>query len=160
MERLLRPIYTVSQFMQLDQSERWLIVEAGFYMLWAKIATITTPARTLLALGNLPPHAVSPPRGLPEDVRQATEAVEKSSLYLGFDNCLIRALALRMLLARRDVPTELHIGARKDEHDEFAAHAWLTYHDTILLGGDDATVLYRELVGSHHLAATDYARTP
>jgi hypothetical protein len=55
-----------------------------------------------------------------------------------------------MLLARRDIATDLHIGARKDEHGQFAAHAWLTYNGTILVGGEDAKDLYRELVGSNH----------
>ncbi len=136
--------------MQREPAERWLIVEAAFYMLCAKFATLATPARTLLALGDIPTPPVPPSPELPQDVRDATEAIEQSSLFLGFDNCLTRALALRMLLARRDIPTELHIGARKDEQGEFAAHAWLTYRDTILVGGDDATALYRELIGSHH----------
>lgn len=136
--------------MQLEQAERWLILEAAFYMLCAKAATVAVPARTLLALG-----AVRTPPGkaaaeLPDDIRYATEAVERGSVYLGFDNCLVRALALRMLLARRDIASELHIGARKDEQGEFAAHAWLTHRDAILVGGDDAGVLYRELVGPSH----------
>ncbi len=132
--------------MQMEQAERWLIVEASFYMICAKVATLTTSARTLLALGGISAQPATFTAPLPQDVREATEAVEQSSVYLGFENCLVRALALRMLLARRDIPTELHIGARKDEQGEFAAHAWLTYQHAILVGGDDAPALYRELV--------------
>ena len=137
--------------MQMEPDERWLIVEAGFYLIWAKVATLTMPARTLLALGSISTPHVTPSAQLPQDVRESVEAIEQSSLYLGLENCLIRALALRMLLAHRDVPTALHIGARKDEQGAFAAHAWLTHGDTILVGGDDATALYSELVDSSHV---------
>ena len=150
MKRVLRPIQTASRFMQMDQAERWLVIEAGFYLICAKLATWATPARTLLALGSMARPIKRLSSELPQDVRAATEAIGQSSIYLGFENCLVRAIGLRMLLARHDIPTELHIGARKDEYGEFAAHAWLTYRDIILVGGDDATALYRELVGLHH----------
>lgn len=146
MERSLRAVQSISRFMQLEQPERWFIVEACFYMICAKLATLAVPARTLLALGSIPTPIGRPSAQLPQEIREATDAIEQSSIYLGFTNCLIRAVALRMLLARRNIPTELHIGARKDEEGKFAAHAWLTYHDAILVGGDDATSLYRELV--------------
>ncbi len=130
------------------------------YLFCAKIATLTTSTRTLLALGGLDRSEISPaPRfhldtqttpSIKATVAAAVTAIDKTSHRLAFANCLIRAVALRMLLARRDIPTELHIGARKDEHGEFAAHAWLTFGDAILVGGDDARDLYRELVGSSH----------
>lgn len=53
-------------------------------------------------------------------------------------NCLNRALPLRMLLARREIASELHIGACRDPQGAFAAHAWLTCKNVILVGGDEA----------------------
>jgi hypothetical protein len=153
MDRAIRATRALNRFMRLAESDRWLIVETTFYLCCAKAATWTTPTRTLLALGNLDlSEGAADVRvaALPSEIAPAIHALDKSSRRLTFANCLIRALALRMLLARRDIPTEVHIGARKDEQGQFAAHAWLTYNDTILVGGDDAKDLYRELVGSTH----------
>jgi hypothetical protein len=153
MERAVRAARALNRFMRLAESDRWLIVETTFYLICAKIATWTTSTRTLLALGNLDLSTGAADKrveALPSEIAPAIHALDKSSRRLAFANCLIRALALRMLLARRDIATDLHIGARKDEHGQFAAHAWLTYNDTILVGGDDARDLYRELVGSNH----------
>jgi hypothetical protein len=149
--RLLRATRALNRFMRLGEIDRWLIVETTFYLLCAKLATFTTPTRTLLALGNLDLSSGAPDTRiaeLPSDIAPAIHALDKSSRRLTFANCLTRALALRMLLASRNIATDLHIGARKDEQGQFAAHAWLTYNDTILVGGDDSPGLYRELVGS------------
>jgi hypothetical protein len=153
MDRAVRVVRALNRFMRLAESDRWLIVETTYYLLCAKIATWTTSTRTLLALGGLDLSvgaADSRVATLPPEIAPAIHALDKSSRRLPFANCLIRALALRMLLARREIATELHIGARKDENGQFAAHAWLTYNDIILVGGDDAQDLYRELVGSSH----------
>ncbi|MEO6802787.1 MAG: lasso peptide biosynthesis B2 protein [Granulicella sp.] len=150
---VLRNIRSLNRFMGLAESERWLIVETTFYLCCAKVAARAMSTRTLLALGSLDlSEGAEDARValLPPEIAPAIHALDKSSRRLPFANCLIRALALRMLLARRDIATELHIGARKDEQGQFAAHAWLTCNGTILVGGDDATDLYRELVGSTH----------
>ena len=149
----IRLVRALNRFMRLSESDRWLIVETTLYLVCAKIATFTMPTRTLLALGNLDLSLGAPDTrvaALPAEIAPAIHALDKSSRRLPFANCLIRALALRMLLASRDISTDLHIGARKDEQGAFAAHAWLTYKDTILVGGEDARSLYRELVGSGH----------
>ncbi|NYF78403.1 lasso peptide biosynthesis B2 protein [Granulicella arctica] len=153
MHRIVRAAYALNRFMRLSREDRWLIVETTFYLLCAKVATVSVSTRTLLALGNLdlaPSAANTQAATLPSEIAPAIHALEKSSRRLTFANCLIRALALRMLLASRNIPTDLHIGARKDEQGQFAAHAWLTHNDTILIGGTDAKNLYRELVGSTH----------
>jgi len=151
--RAMRLAHALNRFMRLSDSDRWLIIETTFYLMCAKIATFMTPTRTLLALGDLDLSYGAPDNrvaALPPEIAPAIHALDKSSRRLAFANCLIRALALRMLLAHRDIATDLHIGARKDEQGQFAAHAWLTYNDIILVGGDDARDLYRELVGSTH----------
>jgi hypothetical protein len=153
MDRAVRAARALNRFMRLADSDRWLIIETTFYLICAKVATWTTPTRTLLALGDLDVSAGATDTrvsGLPAEIAPAIHALDKSSRRLAFANCLIRALALRMLLAHRDIATDLHIGARKDEQGQFAAHAWLTYNDIILVGGDNAKDLYRELVGSGH----------
>ncbi|MBD3772881.1 MAG: lasso peptide biosynthesis B2 protein [Rhodobacteraceae bacterium] len=52
--------------------------------------------------------------------------------------CLPRALACRWMLARRGIPTRLHIGARKGQswrsHD---LHAWLMLGETCVVGASE-----------------------
>jgi len=151
--RIFRTARALNRFMRLAEDDRWLVLETTYFLLCAKLATFTTSTRTLLALGTVDVSSGAPDSRtatLPPEIAPAIHALDKSSRRLTFANCLTRALALRMLLARRNIATELHIGARKDEKGGFAAHAWLTYNGTILVGGDDAQHLYRELVASNH----------
>ena len=51
--------------------------------------------------------------------------------------CLVQALAVELVLARRGRAVELRIGVRRD-HDRLAAHAWLEHDGSVL--GDAADV--------------------
>jgi hypothetical protein len=150
---MIPSLRAANRFMRLGEDDRWLILETSFYLLYARLATVTISTRTLLAMGKLDPASSPAPlrtETLPLEIAPAIRALDKSCRRFTFANCLTRAIALRLMLAHRDIETELHIGARKDEDGQFAAHAWLTYDGTILVGGNDATDLYRELVGSTH----------
>ena len=150
---MIPSLRAANRFMRLAEADRWLVLETTFYLICAKIATFTTSTRTLLALGKMEDPSSGkklPVDVLPGEILPAIRALDTSSRWLRFANCLTRAVALRMLLAHRDIETEMHIGARKDENGEFAAHAWLTYEGITLVGGDDAPGMYRELIGSTH----------
>ena len=53
-------------------------------------------------------------------------------------SCLVRAIAGRMMLQRRRVPSVLHLGARTDREAELAAHAWLSCGDVHITGAEIA----------------------
>lgn len=147
---MIESVRAANRFMRLPEDHRSLVIEAMFYLICARIATFTTSTRTLLALGKVENEAATPrlqDDSLPSEILPAIRALDQGSRTLTFANCLTRALALRMLLAHRDIATEIHIGARKDATGAFAAHAWLTYNETILVGGEEPLDLYRELRG-------------
>lgn len=50
--------------------------------------------------------------------------------------CLRRSMVLWWLLRWRGIDSQLRIGARMDEN-EFSAHAWVEYHDTVLNDSPD-----------------------
>ncbi len=51
-------------------------------------------------------------------------------------DCLVQATAAQRWLSRKGVPTDLHIGVRKDRAIGFEAHAWLCHNEQIITGGD------------------------
>ncbi|HKX07774.1 MAG TPA: lasso peptide biosynthesis B2 protein [Stellaceae bacterium] len=53
-------------------------------------------------------------------------------------SCLVRAIAGRMMLQRRGVPSILHLGARSGHQAELAAHAWLSCGDVHVTGAEIA----------------------
>lgn len=59
--------------------------------------------------------------------------------------CLTQALVLKWLLQRKGEEADIHIGVRKNEDGEFAAHAWLEQDGNILIGGKASPFQYSRL---------------
>ncbi len=78
-------------------------------------------------------------------------AINRASRLLLQKNCLVRAVALRLMLSRRSVNSRLHLGVRKalsadsTYSSAVVAHAWLSVDGRTLVGGENATAFYREL---------------
>jgi hypothetical protein len=53
-------------------------------------------------------------------------------------SCLVCAIAGRMMLRRRGMPSLLLLGARSDPEAELAAHAWLQCGGVDVVGADIA----------------------
>ena len=73
-------------------------------------------------------------RRQPRLVRKVIWSINVVSTYLPFRNCLNRALAVQLLLARRGQPVDLSIGVRRSTEGEFKAHAWIEYNGHVVLG--------------------------
>ncbi|MGH7905636.1 MAG: lasso peptide biosynthesis B2 protein [Candidatus Binataceae bacterium] len=52
----------------------------------------------------------------------------------GGSQCLARALAARLMMARAGHSSELKIGVRRGPAGEFMAHAWLEYGGRVVVG--------------------------
>lgn len=65
-------------------------------------------------------------------------ALAAASSRLPFETtCLTRALAGRLMLGRRRIPSTVVLGVRRDEA-QLQAHAWLAVADGVVCGGEEA----------------------
>ena len=53
-------------------------------------------------------------------------------------SCLVRAIAARMMLSNRGLPSALHLGVRHDSDGKMGAHAWLHCLDIAVVGTEEA----------------------
>ncbi|RPF71535.1 lasso peptide biosynthesis B2 protein [Aurantiacibacter spongiae] len=89
-----------------------------------------------------------PDAARPDDAEIAARAgfvIERLASRMPFrSDCLVRALAAQSWLTQRGIATRIVIGAQFSPSREFGPHAWLSYGETIVTGGDVApyTVLY------------------
>jgi len=49
-------------------------------------------------------------------------------------NCLVQAVAAKIMLRRRGIPSTVYLGVAKDPGKDLSAHAWLRSGDVILTG--------------------------
>jgi hypothetical protein len=127
--RLLR------RFAEIGPHRRRLLVEAAFWLLVARIALLAVPfPRLARRIGDfVPPSdervARAWQRGSAADASIAEEigwATVRAARHVPFKAvCLPQAMAARIMLRRRGVPSVLHFGAAKGRDRPIDAHAWL-----------------------------------
>jgi hypothetical protein len=114
-------------FFTLDIRTMLLLVEALFFLGWARI------------LVSLPFSKVAPSLGVPMQETSIMEleknrivlkhiacAIDIMSKYTFWESkCLVKAIAGMKMLKRRDIESTLYLGTAKDELTQMIAHAWL-----------------------------------
>ncbi|HEX8917868.1 MAG TPA: lasso peptide biosynthesis B2 protein, partial [Chloroflexota bacterium] len=71
------------------------------------------------------------------DPARAARAVVGASRSIPRASCLTQAIAGRWLLASYGHPSQVHIGAARDNDGRLELHAWLDCNGTIVIGGEE-----------------------
>ncbi|KQX51966.1 lasso peptide biosynthesis B2 protein [Paenibacillus sp. Root444D2] len=114
-------------FLTLDIRTMLLLVEALFFLGWARI------------LVSLPFSKVAPSLGVPMQetsimelernrivLKHIASAIDIMSKYTLWESkCLVKAIAGMKMLKRRNIESTLYLGTTKDELAKMIAHAWL-----------------------------------
>lgn len=76
-------------------------------------------------------------------------AVRRAARLVPGASCLTQALTAQILLARRGVPSVLHLGVNRTENGVFGAHAWLEIGGVVVMGGDRHSLARYSRIVSH-----------
>lgn len=135
MRRLGRLARKLRRFGQVGGRRRGLLIEAAIWLLLARIALLGIPFPTLARrLGAFVPPTdervtLAGRNASARDAELAAEigwATVRAARHVPFKAvCLPQAMAARIMLRRRDVPSVLHFGAAKGRNKQIDAHAWL-----------------------------------
>ncbi len=128
----------LARFRRFSWTNRWLTLEALFWLGLSRLAVLTLPFRWITPyMGQA--RTVSPVDDVSVDVaqvRQIARAIRRTSPHTPWDsNCLAQALTAKRMLHRRRINCTLYLGLKKDDDNQLAAHAWLRSGSFILTGG-------------------------
>jgi len=132
-------VNALRKFLALSWMERFLLLEAFYYLGWARFTLLTSPFKRIAPnLGKqLKKDEIrssnTPPIELATQVGWAVDVVSRRTPWESA--CLAQAMAGKFMLRRRGLSSLLYLGTKKDEFGEFVAHAWLQNGNKILLGG-------------------------
>jgi hypothetical protein len=123
------------KFMNLTGSNRLLFIEAILFQLWIGFILKVVPFKMIPRLFSLPTHLRSSVSGPPSqvsnqisvEIRQAI--LTSSSLSPWKNKCLVQSLAARLMLNKRNIPSQLSLGLDLCENKKMIAHAWLKTGD-------------------------------
>jgi len=117
------------KFIELPATDRWLLVSAIVSLIKARIVVTFVPLRKILQPVMLRTNATPP------DSEKISWAVETAGRIVpNGQNCLVRAIAGREMLARRGVSSQIRLGIAKNSPDILKGHAWLECGDKIVTG--------------------------
>ncbi|MEA3410012.1 MAG: lasso peptide biosynthesis B2 protein [Pseudomonadota bacterium] len=96
-----------------------------------------------------PVASIKPSRGSSEEMSQTRAVVRAVGIAANHGpyraNCLIRALVIRWLLARRGIDAEVKFGASRDA-GSFQAHAWVELQGVPIGESEDVEARYAAFV--------------
>jgi hypothetical protein len=129
---------TFSALQKRSWSERGLLFEALFWLAISRLSVLAIPFRYIAPLlgGHM---AVTPAESNPVQARstrligQSVRIVARHTPW--YSNCLAQAIAAKMMLRLRGIPSTLYLGATQDDEKGLYAHAWLRCGDLIVTGG-------------------------
>jgi hypothetical protein len=125
----------LAKILSLSFADQRLAAEAFVAIAAMRTALLIVPIARLgkiVAWAGRKDGIAWPPCPEPSRVVWAIRAVGR--LVPGGENCLVRALAGKLMLARRGYASELRIGAQRNDEEKFEAHAWLECGGKILIG--------------------------
>jgi len=123
------------RFLTLEPVERRLLVEAAFLLSVIRLALGRVPFTTLRRMVVRGPRkGIGPPNpGIADQVVWAVNALFPTTPRRA--TCLVRALAVQAMLARRGYPSRLRIGVMRGSPGGLDGHAWVEHEGRILIGG-------------------------
>ena len=131
------------RFLALPLREQATVVEAVLCLALARLLLFVPFRRLAPLLGQPQTGNDGMSVVLADRERASALAIRRALLRVcerlpWHSSCLVRALAGRMMLQRRGVPSALHLGARSETEAELAAHAWLRCGEVDVIGAETA----------------------
>jgi hypothetical protein len=125
----------LANFRRLDPTDRWLLIEASLLLGTARLAVRFVPfARIAARLGeHMGETPLSQPRAATDLSRRVGRAVSLAARNLPWESvCLPQAIAAKLMLRRRGVPSTLYLGLQRDQN--LLAHAWVRVGEVVVTG--------------------------
>ena len=130
-----RRVGKLGRFSRLSRKDRILTYEAAVTLWFARLWLVLMPFRKVAEkLGTsypaATPNSMLAPTSNEQDAiaEQVGEAVRRASKNVPYKAvCIQQAVAAKIMLARRGIPSVMHFGVGRtdDEHEKMRAHAWL-----------------------------------
>jgi len=117
----------LSIFLSLDIQKKLLLLEAFFYLGWARILLMVPFSRVAPSLGV---HMIETSSTVAATDRATLYSVQESIKMMSNhtpweSKCLVKAIAGMKMLNKRGMDSTLYLGTGKDERGKMIAHAWL-----------------------------------
>lgn len=124
------------KFLSLPRGQRGLLLKAALFLFQVRLGFSLLPFTAFRRLLERALRSDVHPAAPAPSAEQIAEAVASAGRRLpGGRNCLVQALATRLLLHRMGYRASLRIGVRRGAASPLEAHAWLEERGRVLVEG-------------------------
>jgi len=132
-----------TKLLRLPRHEQGALIEAMLCLGLARLMLLMPFRRLAPLMGQLQTGPDRSSATLRADERAAALAVRRALLRVDprlpwRSSCLVRALAARLMVGRRRLPSVIYLGARGDAATQLFAHAWLRCGEIDVVGAEIA----------------------
>lgn len=124
---MLRFWKKIRKFAAMPGYKKLLILEAVYYLGWARILKALPFAKVAPSLGTpMLETGMELDTSKEELIRDISRAVRLTARHTWWESkCLVMAIAGMKMLERRGIESTLYMGTAKDNSGKMIAHAWL-----------------------------------
>jgi hypothetical protein len=127
------------KFFRLNPSNRKLLFKTWLLVVAVRLGLWVLPLKHLRRL--LSPWTEREPSHFEANrilFEKLAWIVERASRYVpGARTCLVQALAVQVILARKGYPAGLRLGVSREGAEGIQAHAWVESNGMVVVGGAD-----------------------
>lgn len=117
---------TVKTLLHMCPRQLLMIPEAIWLTGWYRFQVLYRPFAKLSPKIGAFGHETPWDTEIPSEVAEVRRIVRAVSRRMPWScNCIVRALAMKKMLARRGIPSTLYMGVALDSNAQMEAHAWL-----------------------------------
>ncbi|MDW3223639.1 MAG: lasso peptide biosynthesis B2 protein [Paracoccaceae bacterium] len=121
---------------------RWAVIYtiSALVILVVRIGLWTTKYQRIRAI-LVRPCPVDPQFERRATVARITHAVAHIARFVPDASCLTQTISCQAILSWKGIPSTITMGLKKDEGGALKAHAWLSWHDQVVLEGNEGTLV-------------------
>jgi Transglutaminase-like superfamily len=110
-----------------DRDMKILLIEAYFYLMWARLLKILPFAKISTNLGSYMEETSSEMESSNlTTINKISQSIQIMSRYTVWESqCMVKAIAGMKMLKKRNIESTIYFGTRKNENGSLVAHAWL-----------------------------------
>jgi hypothetical protein len=117
----------IRKLLSLDLKTMFLLLEAYFYLGWARLFLLKSFVKVAPNLGNpMEETQINNENTSIMILNNISDSIEIMSRHTFWQSkCFVKAIAAMKMLERRKIESTLYLGTAKDKDGKMIAHAWL-----------------------------------
>lgn len=126
-------MHQIHRFFQLTRPEKVIFFRALQLLVYFRLSLKYRPLPKIFSEVEKKSNTAAPQSQPALPLLRISHLITVCSRYIPYSTCFSKALAGKVIFSEIGYSVDLHIGVNKTEDSAFAAHAWLSFENKVVL---------------------------